>query len=114
MSNDSKTTEAAVEAAAQALWQVQPLTRENVRAAARRALEAAAPRTITTVEELDALPEGSVVMGFDKWDHDPIVSTKQHGEWSLAGSDNGYQHAGLDQACNELTVLHESDAETTR
>ena len=31
----------AVEAAAQALWQVHPLTHENVRAAARRALWAA-------------------------------------------------------------------------
>lgn len=71
------------------------------------ALEAAEPRTVTTTEELGALREGSVVMGFDKWDHDPIVSTKQYGEWSLAGSGNGYQYAGLDQACDELTVLHE-------
>lgn len=36
--------EADIEAVAQALWQVQPLTRENVRAAARRALQAAGPR----------------------------------------------------------------------
>ncbi|GAA3289182.1 hypothetical protein ACFFON_15370 [Arthrobacter citreus] len=106
MSNDSKTTEAAVEAAAQALWQVQPLTRENVRAAARRALEAAGPRTITTVEEVSALPNGSQIQ-----DADPALCEKVNGRWYITGSDYDY---GDIHITLPATVLHEPEAEATR
>ena len=92
-----KFTEAAIEAAAQALWQVQPLTRENVRAAARRVLEAASPRTITTVEERDALREGSVVR-----DKDGDVIERLWGGWYF-GDNNTVPNL-------PATVLHEPKA----
>jgi len=50
-------TDEAVEAAAQALWQVRPLTRENIRAATRRALEAAVPSIIRRSDEDDEFYE---------------------------------------------------------
>jgi len=46
MSEHDRITAEAVEAAAQAIWQVRPLTRENIRAATRRALEAASPHIL--------------------------------------------------------------------
>lgn len=68
------------------------------------------PRTVTTVEELDALAEGSVVMGFDM-DREQLVSAKQYGEWRQAGTDDGWQANGLIENYGELTVLHEPEAE---
>lgn len=44
-------TDEAVEAAARALWQVHPLTRENIRSATRRALRAAAPHILNRNDE---------------------------------------------------------------
>lgn len=108
MSNDSKAPEAAVEAAAQALWQVQPLTRENVRAAARRALEAAAPHTIMERFEdngPDELPPQSVVLSAGK----PAIM--QHD-----GTFMDYDGCSWDtwEMTYPLTVIHEPEAEATR
>jgi hypothetical protein len=44
-------TDEAVEAAAQAIWQVRPLTRENIRAATKRALKAASSHMYAASDE---------------------------------------------------------------
>lgn len=67
------------------------------------------PRTIATVEELDALPEGSVVMGIDV-DREQLVSAKQYAEWRQAGTDDGWQAHGLIDNYGELVVLWEPEA----
>jgi hypothetical protein len=61
------------------------------------------PRTITTAEELDALPVGSAVL-----DADCDVSTKHAERW------HGYEMAPLDSRkfskCGPFTVLYEPGA----
>lgn len=62
------------------------------------------PRTITTAEELDALPEGSAVL-----DNDHDVSTKHDGRW------HGYEMNPLGSAkyakYGPFAVLHEGEAQ---
>ena len=66
------------------------------------------PRTVTTVEELDALPVGSVILGkwlAQKW-ADP------DGEmWHIAGKGMYWDLEQMVQrVCLHATVLHEGDA----
>lgn len=76
------------------------------------ALEAAAPhmlRVVSTVEQLDALPIGSVILGFDD-DLDQLVSRKSVDEaWEQAGTDDGWQAAGIIQWYGSVTVLYEGN-----
>jgi hypothetical protein len=59
------------------------------------------PRTITTAEELDALPDGSAVL-----DDDGDASTKHNGMW------HGYEMSPLASrwlaTCGPFTVLYET------
>jgi hypothetical protein len=75
---------------------------DNCRGAAEAVLNAGyrKSRTITTAEELDALPEGSAVL-----DADRDVSTKHADKW------HGYEMNPLDSRkfskCGPFAVLHE-------
>lgn len=61
------------------------------------------PRTVTTVEELDALPDGSVILaGRDSLQKDGV------GYWYFWGGDVGLEPNELDLPC---TVLHEGASE---
>jgi hypothetical protein len=66
------------------------------------------PRTITTAEELDALLDGAVVMGFDD-DMDQLVSRKLSGIWEQSGTNDGWQSAGIIQWHGSVTVLYEPE-----
>lgn len=103
----------AAEAARDALWtapagsaSITDLPDETVRII----LEAAVPhmlRRVHTVEQLDTLPIGSVVLGYDD-DLDQLVSRKSvDGYWQEAGTDDGWQAAGIIQWYGSVTVLHE-------
>ena len=128
MTNDSKTTDPRVESAARALARAfdcdlekaSPAERRNFKGYANAALAAAdavdprKPRTITTIEELDALPHGAVVISpeyrhyrngmqvsFQKWDD---------GRWYRGGRGRDTHPDYFLPA----TVLHEPEAEATR
>lgn len=60
------------------------------------------PRTITTVEELDALAEGSVII-----DSDPTPCEKINGHWFMPGSE---MRCGDAKVNFPATVLHEPEA----
>jgi len=64
------------------------------------------PRTITTVEELDALPDYSAVMLAGR---DGLICQKRYGSWALMGFD---ERVSLPQIAGDLpaTVLHEGQA----
>lgn len=135
MTNDSKTTDRRIEAAAAAMWEQRPMMRTDdgaprpwdevparsygaryrgqaqVALAAADAVDPRKPRTITTVEELDALPEGSVVisgeyrhyrngmqLSFQKWDD---------GRWHRGGRSRDTHPDYFLPA----TVLHEPEVE---
>lgn len=69
-------------------------------------------RTIATVEELDALPVYSVVMGFDD-DLDQIVSRKSVDHcWEQCGTDDGWQAEGIIREYGSVTVLYQSSPYT--
>jgi len=62
------------------------------------------PRTITTVEELDALPDGSMVM-----DSDPDALLKTDKGWLSVHDNDGYTYPSRYVAF-PATVLHEGGA----
>lgn len=73
---------------------------------------------ITAAEDLDALPEGSVVLGYDVDEHRPIVALKPlatdyphaaTGYWEAMNSELGTTSEDLVSNCVTLTVLHIGD-----
>lgn len=64
------------------------------------------PRTITTVEELDALADYSAVMLAGR---DGLICQKRYGSWALMGFD---ERVSLPQIAGDLpaTVIHEGQA----
>jgi hypothetical protein len=79
------------------------VTPHQARVKAEEALEASKPRTIETVEELDALPAGSVIL-------DPIGLSLQKIAFTGWNSSNGAKEIGADMLEREAlpaTVLYE-------
>lgn len=78
----------------------------------RAALVAAAPhmaRTITTAEELDALPVGSIVAMIGSEPDSPAVACRAVRGWQFLGEDPERRHlsASIMPSPEPLTVLHE-------
>lgn len=63
----------------------------------------AGPRTITTVEELDALPRGSVVL-----DRDGLSLHLSIDGWSASNGTRGIEREELERETFPATVLHEA------
>lgn len=72
------------------------------------ALEAAEPRTITTVEELDALPNWSAIL-----DDSGDVAQKLSGWWHFPETSPVGPSKVLKYSAS-VTVIHEPEAESTR
>lgn len=73
-------------------------------------IEATQPRTITTVEELDALPRDSVVLGFGLGERTPYlraVSARGIITWGCVGSTDCHDSAHLLLDNTAATVLYE-------
>lgn len=69
------------------------------------------PQQVTTAEELEALPVGSVVMAFNS-DGDQLVSLKDFdGQWEQAGTSDGWQPKGIIENYTSATVLHVGSVE---
>jgi hypothetical protein len=87
-----------------------PATASGIRAAAQREDEPMKPYQITTLEELDELPIGSIVADLTVPDS-PAVACRAVRGWQMLGDDpeRRYLSHALAPNSTPLTVLHRPD-----